>query len=345
MIRAAAVSFFAIVLIACPEEHDATRPEPARSGAPLPSFAPSAATSAPSDAGPAHELGVLAQASHATGAIAVDDANVYFIDDRGLVRASKHDGAALTVLRAFAPGDAYTLVAVDASNVFDNVGGLHRTPKSGGASVVIDTADIACLAVDDSAVYAFRLKQAQSWALGGAVARMDKNGGALKTLIAFRTPGFGCMTIDDANVYTLAFAEVLNVSGNGNVTSIPKSGGASHALAKIESGAPIHLAVDDEYVYWVEGPHTIMRAKKTGGERKVLADMDSTCSSVTSTAADASGLYFTCGGDVMHFAKTDKLATTVTTNASADRIALDQESIYWSSSSRIERVAKPRVRP
>jgi hypothetical protein len=269
---------------------------------PVVDAAPAAtASGAAVDASPppsAPRLTRLVDARGNTGAIAVDDRWVYWLDETtGLSRISKRDGGPPISLSlpVESPGCCGVLAA-DATSVFWTRDaapkkGLWRTTHGTAPSLLSDgRADVGCITMDADAVYWMQIDGA-SWALGGSVLRAPKTGGTPKALTKIVTPAFGCIAVDDAHVYVAANNERADF---GELLAVPKNGGRAKRLAKV-TGPAMFVHVDAENVYWNEA-ESIKIARKTTGALAPPVSVPNECGAVAGMTLDDDDLYFTCSG-------------------------------------------------
>jgi len=111
---------------------------------------------------------------------------------------------------------------------------VWSAPLGGGTPtpLAVDLVNPTDIEVDENAVYVNDLE---------GTFRIPRGGGAIQALAWGSGRG---LAEDTANVYA--------GTADGRLLQIPKVGGTATELAKTEL-FPNDIAVDDEYVYWIEG--------------------------------------------------------------------------------------------
>jgi hypothetical protein len=194
-------------------------------------------------------------------AIAVDAANVYWLNGEGGIGRAPIGGGALE-LRPTAPNGWYATLGVQGDYLYytrytDWDGAVLRMPKTGGVEEVLASGQIlpAGLAVDASYVYWGGLSEQ-------GIQRVPLAGGTpeLFNLSPWVRAG---VTMDDDYVYWLQ-----ELSGAaGRVGRRLKQGGSEEPvvvdLATYLSGG--NLVLDGDYVYWGVGPCGLAKAPKVIG--------------------------------------------------------------------------------
>jgi hypothetical protein len=178
----------------------------------------------------------------------------------------------------------------------------------------------AAIEVDDSNVYYCDETSVIALPLAGGASTSLVSGQGLPTSLA----------LEDARLYWTNFTE-------GTVRSVPVAGGTSTVLASGQS-YPQFVAVAGGRVYWVNAPgypDSVSVVPRDGGDPVVLY---STSNGISSIAADASGAYFTVGGDsgspdggaLMHAsASSDELVTLTDGQVSPRDVTVRDEQLYW----------------
>ena len=176
------------------------------------------------------------------------------------------------------------------------------------------------IAVDDTNVY---------YSDQTSVVAIPLAGGAPLSL----APGQGLPTslaLEDGRLYWTNFTE-------GTVRSVPVAGGTSTVLVSGQS-YPQFVAVAAGEVYWVNSPgypDTVSVVPQEGGETVILY---STSNSIDSIAADASGAYFTVGGDpgspdagmLVHASPSgDEIVTLADEQSSPHDVVVRDGQLYW----------------
>ncbi len=171
--------------------------------------------------------------------------------------------------------------------------GAWEVPIDGGAAVGVAPDQIfTSIAVDGQHVF---LAQAVGDASESRIQSIPLSGGDPTVLVP---SGIGSMPIvlDEASIYYVSLPSTL--------TRIAKGGGTPESIASVRTTVP--PAVDDAYVYWVEGNVTdgiadaVKRAPKatTGAETTPLSG-----SYATAIAVDDAYVYWLKAGDVVRQAK------------------------------------------
>jgi hypothetical protein len=140
------------------------------------------------------------------------------------------------------------------------------------------------------------------------------------------------LALEDGRLYWTNFTE-------GTLRSVPSAGGPSTPLVTGQS-YPQFLALGGGELYWVNSPgypDTVSVVPQEGGEPVVLY---SASNEITSLAADATGVYFTLGGEpssadagaLMHASPAgDDLAAVADEQSSPRSVALRDGRLYWVS--------------
>jgi hypothetical protein len=270
--------------------------------------------------------------SRPSGAIALDEWDIYYGTDRGVMSVPKQGGSPRVVA---ASGNPHA-IAVDASNVYWSSGGIYSIPKTGGVAQCIVDATTIGLAADDERLYfsnwaatptsiQWVSKQGiypqepqplvrasgQEWlpklvVLGrdlyfvpmstagvSPMSRVPVEGGSV-TLLATMSLVRG-FALDDAFAYV---AE----ENPSVIKRVALNGGAATGVLS-SSGYPYAVGVDDRYLYATlhsldEATRTysghLIRVPKTGGAPCDLGGFDSLAADL---AVDRSGVYFATAGD------------------------------------------------
>lgn len=154
-------------------------------------------------------------------------------------------------------------VAVDTEFVYwTSWWGVRAKSLNGGAPFTISSFDAEGIAVDEEAIY---------WATGsGSLVRAVKEQDGQQTELAAGEcldgsyPSWACVALDETHAYWL--------DPCGSIRTVPKSGGSIALLAEGQGAyAPLgghRLAVDDQYVYWVNND-SVMRVDKAGAAEPV----------------------------------------------------------------------------
>ncbi len=262
---------------------------------------------------------------------ALDSSNIYWTDF-GNVAANWTDGAVMTAPRA--GGKTTTLasnqlmahaIVVDDKNVYWLGGGtdtgngfVRSVPKAGGTTTTLASGltDLAYIAVDDSNLY---------WTGGdagdGRLMSMPKTGGTPTALASGGT--FIGIAVDATNVYFSSFSSFY-------VSKVPKAGGTSSTIGPY-GNYPAGISLNDSYVFWANDntDGSIAKVAKSGGQGGILASAQA---SPTSTAADASNVYWTLSdaGTILKIPVEGGTITTVVSGQSKPAcVTVDGDNLYW----------------
>jgi hypothetical protein len=152
-------------------------------------------------------------------------------------------------------------IAVDATSVYfwsEGSTSLVKVDKTSQKSTTLSGAafgavdDNCGIVVDGTTVYYSTASQPGQ---AGIVARVSAAGGEQPTIVVDDTQGaVGVFAVDESNVYFMTPAGVMKVA---------KGGGQPVSLATLQppSAFPTCMAVDDKYVYWVDGLKLMQYAK------------------------------------------------------------------------------------
>ncbi len=178
----------------------------------------------------------------------------------------------------------------------------------------------AAIAVDDTNVYYSDQTSVVALPLAGGAPLSLASGQGLPTSLA----------LDAGRLYWTNFTE-------GTLRAVSVAGSSSTVLVSGQS-YPQFVAVAGGEVYWVNSPgypDSVSVVAQDGGEPSVLY---STANSIASIAADASGAYFTVGGDpsspesgaLMHVSPAgDEIVTLADGQSSPRDVAVRDGQIYW----------------
>jgi hypothetical protein len=250
--------------------------------------------------------------------LAVDTANVYWVDDHGALYAAAlapDAGGAPVVLAA---GVAASSIAADGQYVYVESGlgsGVARVPIDGGAAVTLAAPDAgfapAGIAIDAVNVY---------WPApaGGAILAVPKAGGATVTLVS--NVGAGAGGYVSATSYQNVASDGTAVAWNrypGNPSpsggvlaiAIAAEGGAPSLLYDAGVATPFSVVTDGTSVYFLTAGNTpsLVRAPFDGGTAVVLA-ADQFAAGITgdpgpTVAVDAVSVYWLSPPQILKIVK------------------------------------------
>jgi hypothetical protein len=302
-------------------------------------------------------VNIYAVTEQSSPSIAIDEANIYWSAGASVLSAPKCGGAPFTV--ATSSLGTPTTLAVDGANVYwtdiarledGDVGELVMSVHKGGGTVLTLTAQSAFvsgntivlptgLVVDDTDVYVTAC--ASNSPSPNTVLRVPKGGGATVTLAStLRCPV--AIAIDAANVYWAD--DNAPVLPDGAIMRVPKAGGLPVTLAALPESPAGMVAVDGENVYWVEDSG-LWRVPKCGGSAVALAPLIDGLGNVffppPALAIDKDGVYLWTDG-ITKVPKDGGAATTLARGPfqPSGGLVLDGTSVYWVSSSGVQKVAK-----
>ena len=218
------------------------------------------------------------------GRVIVDAGVVYFLDIvlGGSVKSVPAGGGPTTTL-ATAPTKLQPTALRKVGDqlyylLIPNVGayGVYSVPAAGGSPFFIGPAWGQSIAVDPTTVYEF----------GAAVLESRPALGGPATTIAPASPN-GALAVDDTTIFFSGWG------GPGTVSSIPKQGGTPTLLSSAE-GIPTYVALDADFVYWVNDGGNVKRTSKFGGPLEVLSPAGAAGLGLD----DTSVYYSTYGGEL-----------------------------------------------
>jgi sugar lactone lactonase YvrE len=217
-------------------------------------------------------------------------------------------------------------IAVDGKSVYwanEGDGTVSKVPLGGGTPMVLAAGQKKPLgmAVDEKFIY---------WASRDGVMKASVGGGPVEVLAV--VSDVLDLVADDRSLY---FA----VPTRGVVMSVPKSGGATVTLAENEK-FPIHLAVDDQHLYWISN-RGVRRTPKQGNIAKTLFGTRVTLGGL---ALDDKSVYLSVSfRDVMVGRKSGgkpRPLAKVGEFAHPGALAVDAESVYVLTSHDVVRINK-----
>jgi hypothetical protein len=248
--------------------------------------------------------------------LAVDTANVYWVDSQGTLYAAPLAGGAAVTL---ATGVGQSSIAADGQFVYVESAlgaGVARVPVDGGTMTTLALPDAglapAGIAIDTANVY---------WPapLGGAILAVPKAGGATITLVSNGIAGAGAyvsatsyqnVVSDGTAVFWNRYPGSSSPSGGVLAVSVAGEGGAPSLLYDAGSNAtPFSVVTDGANVYFLTAGNTpsLVRAPADGSAAVLLA--------------------------------TDQFAAGITGDP-GPTVAVDGVSVYWLSPPQILKVAK-----
>ena len=251
--------------------------------------------------------GVLATGQHGPIAIAVDSANVYW----------------LNVGTVTSPGPGAIPSYYQGGNVMKcAVGGCDNSPTilgSGWAQAGMYPAPSG-LTVDSTNVY---------WSGGGNVLSCAISGCGCQPTVRAMVPAAG-VTVASGAIYMTEY-------GIDEIALCPLSGCANGPSTFADStGGPLGITHDDTNVYWVDVNGVLRECPLSGcGPAGAVSLLTPTAAGSTALTVDDTNLYWTNGNaaEVGSVEQCDKTAATATTLASGRSgpmgIAVDATDVYW----------------
>lgn len=164
-------------------------------------------------------------------------------------------------------------------------------------------------------------------------------GGAVEVLGTGGRPAW--IAVDDAHVYWVTEGDPNNGYAGGVVMRNAKTGGTPTTLAMNET-KPVDVVVDATNVYWIRATAgTIMKMPKAGGTPTLVA----TAADARRLAVDDTHLYWTRNangiGGVSRIALAGgSVEPLVTGRLGVHELALDSSSVFYSTSTVVEKIAK-----
>lgn len=199
-------------------------------------------------------------------ALVADATHLYFGDYRNekavLMKLALSGGKAEEI--AASGNDSIAVLAVDSTNAYwVSLGDILKVPLAGGAATVLvkntGLGNVWGLASDGKHLYWTDRNNYQSDdANTGAVRRIPVIGGAVETIASGLRGRPWDIATDATHVYW-----VINAEKNGGVMRASKTGGPPSVVVGGQS-SPVHLALDENYVYWANagGDRAVGKAPK-----------------------------------------------------------------------------------
>lgn len=200
------------------------------------------------------------------GALVADATHLYFGDYRNkkaiLMKLAMAGGKAEEI--AASGNDSIAVLAVDSTNAYwVSLGYILKAPLAGGAATELvkntGVGNVWGLASDGKHLYwtdwnNYRSDDANT----GAVRRIPVGGGAVETIASGLRGRPWDIATDATHVYW-----VINAEKNGGVMRAAKTGGPTSVVVGGQS-SPVHLALDENYVYWANasGDRAVGKAPK-----------------------------------------------------------------------------------
>lgn len=261
--------------------------------------------------------------THARG-IAADGSSLYFIDGKDVKKVGRDGGTPTTLASNIAN---LADIAVDATSVYFTTsymgGTVMKVGLDGGTPTTLVTGSPAGIAVDATSLY---------WAddHDGTVMKAGLDGSSPTTLASGQQQPLG-LAIDVNYVYWSNYKD-------GTLKKVEVSGGAPVTLATGQTSIG-NIAVNATDVYWVTSTK-VMKVGLDGGTPVALSDVVYPGRIV----ADASGVYWAdyYGDAVWKVAVGSSAKTAIFEEKSSAPfyIALDRNSIYWTTTTDIMKAGK-----
>jgi hypothetical protein len=294
--------------------------------------------------------------------IAVDDANVYWIEQPGWwpMFPGTIDGR---VMKVPVNGGTPTLLAsgqdfpssirVNATGVYwttwypgceepyvPGSASVMRAPPDGSKTGTVISAGFpgsystfvrhfGDIAVDPVSVYWASKSDARGDSLNGSILRVSLLDGSSTTLATEQWRPYQ-IAVDGSSVYWVNAGSAKLTGGGTSLMRMPLGGGAITTLDASASGRG-GIVLSGTHVYWTSGDGTVMRMPLEGGAPVTLASGQPDPADI---AVDAASVYWTNRGDgtVM---KSPLEGGTPTTLASGQpwpqALAVDATSVYWTT--------------
>jgi len=165
----------------------------------------------------------------------------------------------------------------------------------------------------------------------GDVKYIEKMGGSAPTIDATDFDSPLSIAVDDQRVY---------VGDQGNLEQYPRTGTSPPAL-KLNAVNAVHIALDDDRVYWVNyGTNEIRSAEKGTNASVIIGAFAPDIQPVSPSPEPDNGLVFygtsnpnaSGNSEVGYTAKTHNGMNTLKQQAlPVEQIAIDQSSVYWTT--------------
>jgi len=286
---------------------------------------------------------ILALGQTGTGAIAVDETNVYWITGTALNKVSAVGGPALAKVTPLASGltQPQDLAVSDTAVFFTsyadsaNVGSV---PKNGGPITGIASGQSLRplgIAIDAAYVYWGRTTN-------GFVSRVPLVGGTVQPISAAAGDP-NRMVVDSENVYWVDTV-------NGFVMKAPIGGGAATPLASGQN-TPLGIGVQNGHVYWTTYPPPNGAVKGITTDGSISETIADGLDYPYSLAADSSGVYWTTLGNnsngstgtvLMRALSGGPIVLLASGEPSPAEIAVNSGAVFWlNGSGEIMKIAKP----
>jgi hypothetical protein len=264
--------------------------------------------------------------------IAIDTANVYWTNIPGasVMRIAIAGGTPATLASG---QDNPTGIDVDGSSVYwanaassPGTGAIKKIAIGGGTAVTLASAltNPTNVAVDNTSVF---------WtdSLGHLLMKVSKVGGSTTTLVSDVVAGSPTdLTVDSTNVYWCTGSEVRRIS---------KAGGSFVTLAASQFSGPRGIAVDASNAYWATpllSSGDIRKTPISGGAYSVLFAPQNKPYRV---AVHGNAMYWTSASGVFQAPTAGGVPTQIY-NGSAVAIKVDAAAVYFTTSTKLIRLAK-----
>jgi hypothetical protein len=272
--------------------------------------------------------------------LAVDAANVYWLNSSGTLESVSKQGGGVSYLatKQYNPGSVAVADGTVYFGLYDAYLSVQSVPVGGGNLTALGDQGIGGGIIALDAAFVYWTEYPGGWPGAAQIMRTPRAGGPTTVLIGnLWDPR--CLTVDGGYLYWSEFTDDWDVPAapsTGGVRRVPVTGGAPEALFTGQDIASI--AVDETYVYFVyEGPGSasgetsaIRRMPKGGGPITTVVSPPHGAGSIV---VDASHVYWstTIGMTLSRADKSGGPEETLakTSNGNPYAMAQDEVAIYW----------------
>lgn len=230
------------------------------------------------------------------GPMAADDSNLYVGSGFRIYKIPVDGGPPETLVHT---DDKIYSLACDGSYVYWLEGPLavvRRAPVGGG---LIDTLFGSTVSPLSGPAGPIRVSGGYVYWMShfSAISRVPAGGGPVQTIVSSDLSFLSDFVTDGASIY-------FSDQDTGDIKRVPVTGGNSVTLANGRSYSSISLALDSNYLYWID--QTLLgKVPLTGGPILLIAGVNNAASPPAAIAVDGASLYWTetASGAVMKMTK------------------------------------------
>lgn len=272
--------------------------------------------------------------------IAVDDANVYWVETEGSVRMAPKGGGAATLLASEPWGPTALVLDSGALYWVSQAGTLRRLGLGDATPTTLASlpAESLGVAVDATYVYWTGIAQNTDGAPAGTVDAIAKTGGTIVPIAGGQNAPDG-VVVGTGGVYWIDLDSELPQSASSVLQGSLDGGAPTTIFPPSAQSSPVAdaIAIDAAYIYFTSGG-SLYKAPLAGGAAMMLASgIDA-----TALAVDDSNVYAVVRGALLRTPLAGGgVAFTMTQGLFSPRgLALDSQAVYFTDLGVVMKIAK-----